>query len=99
MIGAGSGFGEAEGDVDGAVEIEEFEGDEALVMIHGEDGVEISEGGFAENGVRDGGTGEAGDLLAVEGFDGGSDDALFLVAEGPVLAGVGVEAGDGDVGI
>ena len=96
MVWAGARFGEAEGDVHGGVEVEQFERDEALVVIHGDDGVEMALCGVAENGIGDGGAGECGEASGVEAEDGGLDDGFFLGSKSAVFAGVRVESGDGD---
>ncbi len=97
VVGGGADDGEAEGDVDAAVEVEEFDGDEALVVVHGDDEVVVALDGFDEDGV--GGEGAVGvDAVLAGHEDGGLDDAFFLVAELAVFAGVGVEAADGDAG-
>lgn len=98
MVRAGAGFRQAEGDVHGVVEVQQLERDEPLVMVHCNDGVEVAAGGVAENRVGHGGAGEGGGPGIIEARDGGLDDAGFLVAEGSVFPGVGVEAGDGDAG-
>ena len=46
VVGGGAEEGEAEGGVDGAVEVGPFDDGEALVVVHGEDA-----GGFGELGV------------------------------------------------
>lgn len=96
MVRAGARFRQAEGDVHGVVEIEEFERDESLVVIHGDDGVEVTAGGVAEHGIGHGGAGEDRIGRGVQTFDGRLDEARFLIAEGSVFAGVGIEAGNGD---
>ena len=98
MVRAGAGFWQAEGDVHGVVEIEQFERDEPLIVIHGDDGIEVAAGGIAEDGVGHGGAGEDGGSGFVQTVDGGLDDADFLVAEGSVFTGVGVESCNSDAG-
>ncbi len=71
-------------------------------MVHGDDEVEAGAAvglgdGVAEDGV--GGEGTPGvDAVAGGDLDGGGDDAGFFVAEEAALAGVGVQAADGDAG-
>lgn len=65
MVRADAGLGQAEGDVDGGVEVEELERDEALIVIHGEDCVVVALGGIAENRIGHGGTSEGGEAGGV----------------------------------
>ena len=97
VVGAGAGEREAEGDVHAGVEGVELEGDETLVVIHAEDAVEVAFDGAEEDGVGREGAGEVGgEAAGDEGANGGGDEVGFFAAEVAVLAGVGVEAGDGD---
>jgi len=95
MVGAGADDGQADGNVDGGIEGEHFEGDESLVVVHGDDDVPFAVEGLVKEGV-----GREGALDVDAGFlgheDGGCDDALLFVAELAMLGGVGVEGGDGD---
>lgn len=96
VVRAGAGFWQAEGDVYGVVEIEQFERDEPLIVIHGDHCVELAACGIAEDGIGHAGAGEDGGSGFIEALDGGGDDADFFVAKGTVFPGVGVESGDGD---
>lgn len=96
VVRAGAGLGQAEGDIHGGVEVEQLERNEALVVIHGEHGIELALGGVTENGIRHGGSAEGRSSELVQMVNGRADDADFLVAERAVLPGVGIESGDGD---
>lgn len=95
VVDGGSDEGEAEGDVDGFVEFEEFDGDEPLVVIHSDDEVVFALECVDEDGVAGEGAVDIAALFACHG-DGGGDDAFFFAAEHAVFGGVGVEAADGD---
>ena len=72
------------------MEVEEFDGDEALIVVHGDDEVVVALDGFEEDGV--GGEGAGGVDAVLSGHnDGGFDDAFFFFAEEAVFGGVGVE--------
>ena len=60
MVWAGSWFRQAEGDVHGGVEVQKLQRDQALVVIHGQHGVELALRCVPENRVWHGGTGENG---------------------------------------
>ena len=98
MVGAGAVAGEAECDVDSVVEVKQLEGDEGLVVIGGQDGVEMAEGGIAVDAIRHAGAGEAGPGEGgAELLHSGGDDARLLISKGAVFTVVGVEPGHGDV--
>ncbi len=86
---------QADADVDAAIKGEQLHRDVALVVVHGDDDVELAAGGAQKDGV---GRLRIGDRPAARprGFDGGPDLRLFLHAEEPVFACVGVEPGDRD---
>ena len=81
-----------------ALKAEEFGGDLALVVVHGDYRVEVTPAGGDEEGVGGVGAGhvKAGGLGT---FDGRSDDFDFFGAEEAAFSGVGVQAGYGDAGI
>ena len=99
VVRAGAGFRQAQGDVYGVVEIEQFERDEALVVIHRDDGIEVAERRIPENRIGHSWTGEMRFAQVIQAADGGSDDPGFLIAESTVLAGVRIESCDGDPGL
>jgi hypothetical protein len=99
VIGAGARDGEAEGDVDGGVKIEEFQRNQTLIVIHRDDRVEIAQRRVAENRVGDSRTGKLGEAGLVQAVDGRLDNPHFFVTESSVFAGVGVKSGDGDSGL
>ena len=75
--------------------VDELHGNVALVVIHGHDEIELAAQGANEDGV---GRVRAGavDAERARFFNGGSDDVGILRAEEAVLAGVRIEAADGD---
>ena len=90
---------QAEGDVDAGFEAEDFDGGVALVVVHGDDDVEITAGGQIKKRVGgEGALDEPAFLLA--GLNGGLDfGGFFAAAEEAVLAGVGIDAADADAGV
>lgn len=95
MVGRGTDDGEACGEVDAVFHSKGFERGKALVVIHGEDGVEVFVGMVAEeavSGVRP----KAEDVLAFQLFESGDDDVFFFCAKQSVVACVWVEGEDGD---
>ncbi len=93
MVGAGADGGEADCDVDGCIAREELDGDEPLIVVHGDDQVIFAIQGGEENRVC--GKGAAG----VDGFllscaNRGGDDGIVFGAEESVFARVGIEAAD-----
>ena len=93
VVGAGAGKGKAEGDIHAGVEGQQFERDEALVVIHAEHAVELSAGGAMKNSI---GRVRAGDIaLGSELRDSRTDEAFFLVAEASSFTGVGIQSGHG----
>jgi len=58
VVRTGACFRQAEGDVNGVVEIQQLERDKPLVVIHGEHGIVVAKRGIPENGVWHGGAGE-----------------------------------------
>src|SRR5690606_28758072 len=69
--------------------------DLSLVMVHGQDGVEGAGPGAQEDGIGwEGSVG--GDAAGLGLLDGRGDDVDLLAAEVAAIAGVRVEAGDGD---
>ena len=98
MIDGGAYDGETEGDVDAEVEGERLEGDEALVVVGADVGIDL----FSERG-EEGGVGRerADDIDAFgTGFFQTRDEELDLFApEKAAFAGMGIEAGHGEFGL
>ena len=99
MVGAGSGEGESEGDVDSGVEIQDFERNKPLVVIHRQHRIEPALCGLAENGIGYGGASEFSSFCGIQPLNGRSDDSGFLVTERAIFSGVGVEAGHSNSGM
>ena len=96
MIDRGPYDWESEGDVDRFFKGESFNGDESLVVIHADVGIDIPASGFGESGVGWEGTGQLTTLCS-HLFDGWQDDFFFLtVSEQPVFPRVWIETTDGD---
>ena len=96
MIRAGADDWQAERDIYRVVEVEKFERDKALVVVHRQHRVVVAACGIAKDCVGDAWAFELGNAEGVERFDGGSNDPCFLVAELAVFTGVGVEACHGN---
>src|ERR1700690_4185286 len=83
--------------------MQELEGDEALVVVEGDDGVELAVRRLAEDRVGDQRAGARGvdargaDSRACD-LDGRTNQPLFLVPEAAGLARVWVESGDSHAG-
>ena len=95
VIDRGADDGDAERDVDGALEVDELHGDVALVVIHRDDKIKLTAKSAHKDGVRASAAG-AVDAATLRFVDGGSDDLGILVPEEVVFAGVGIQAADGD---
>jgi hypothetical protein len=91
VIRTGAHDRKPDGDVDRLVERQQFHRDQPLVVIHRHDGVELPIARREKNRVRRIRAGDVDSLLARH-HDRRRDDALFLVAELAVLAGVRVHA-------
>ena len=98
VVGGGAEEGEAEGGVDGAVEVGPFDDGEALVVVHGEDAGRFRGAWRLALGCRRGGGPSTAIPAARAAGDGGADDAVFFVAEEAAFAGVGVEGADANAG-
>src|ERR1035437_2446959 len=95
VIDGGADDRNAERDVHGFFEVDQFHRDVALIVVHGDDQVKGAANRLQENrvgSVRP----AAGNALGARGSDRWDDDSLFLVAEKAMLAGVRVQAADGD---
>ena len=77
------------------VEVYELHGNVALVVVHGDDEIEFAAQGADKDGV---GRMRAGTVDAQRArlLDGGGDDGGILRAEESMLAGMRIEAADGD---
>src|SRR6185312_7743741 len=89
--------GNTKGNIDGGFEVDKLHGNVALVVIHGDDQIELAPQASYEDGV--GGV-RAGDVDAQRAGFGHrrSDELGVLRAKDAVLAGVGVESADADAG-
>ena len=84
MVGRGTNDGEAKGCVDGFIEGKEFEGDETLIVVHGDNEIITAFDGGVKNGVAGEWTvGIDAKFLGV--LDCGGNDTRFFVAELAVL--------------
>ena len=96
MIDRGPYDWESEGEVDRFVERKGLDGDERLVVVHADVGIDIPASGFGESGVGGEGAGQI-TTLCPQLFDGWQDDFFFLtVSEQPVFPRVWIETTDGD---
>ena len=59
MVRTGARLRQTEGDIYRGVEIEQFQRDQSLIVVHRDDGVIEAKRGIAENGVGHGGAGES----------------------------------------
>ena len=96
MVGRGTDDRQAGREVDTAVEGQRLEGDQALVVIHGQHGVETALHVDAEESVGRVGP-EGQDFLFVCCLDGRGDGFDFLGAEGTAVTGVRIEAHHGNL--
>lgn len=97
VVGADAQPRQADGDVHGGVEIEEFQRNEGLVVVGGQHGVVEVFRRVPVDAVGHAGAGKARPASTLVEFENsGGDDAAFFVAEGAVFAVVRVEARDGD---
>ena len=77
MVDRGTDDGEPEGHVDRFVESEGFYGDEGLIVVHADIGVDFLTSGFREGGVGGQGPDQVATLPA-HLLDCGTDDAFLL---------------------
>lgn len=89
VIGRGANDGKADSGVHPVSKAGEFDRDETLIVIHGDDNIEFATAGTEENGV--GGVWTGG-IKMLGGTDGWDDDVVFFGAEGAGFAGVRVES-------
>ncbi len=95
VIDAGADDRNAERDVDRAFEIDQLHRNVTLVMILGDDQIVGAADGLQEHSIRRVRSG-ASDAARAGRLDCGQDAALVFIAEKAVLAGVRIEAADGD---
>ena len=96
MIDRGPYDWKSEGDVDSFVEGKGLDGDESLVVVHADIGIDFPSPGFGESGVGGEGTGQVATLVP-HLLDGWQDDFFFLtVSEKSIFTRVRVESADGD---
>src|SRR5215813_9908412 len=81
-----------ERDVDGSTEREQLDRNQPLVVITGDDDVELAARGADEHGVAGPRPGDV-DAASPCGFDRGTEDAFVFSADHAVLAGVRIEPG------
>lgn len=96
VIGRSANDRQAEGDVHAGGEGEHFEGDQSLIMIGADDGIEFFLGGVIEKGVGRIRAAD-GEMFFLESGNGGPENAFFFIAKKSVLAGVRIDTGDGDL--
>ena len=95
VIDGSANDGQAEGDIGAAFEVEEFERDMALVMVHADDGVEFAFEGLLKDGVgREWSV--SVEAVCASSEDGGGDFVGILGAEGIIFAGVRIKTSDSD---
>ena len=93
MVDAGADDRQAQGDIHRIVEMQQLQGNQPLVVVHADHRVagplnrEVEQGVRAVRSAR-------GDSLLLGRADRRRDQALFLVAEQALLAGVGIERQD-----
>ena len=98
MIDTGANDGQPQCDVDGVVKSQRLQRDQALIVIHADVDVGQLSHSRRERGVGRG-RADCRDPQSPGGVDGRLDDRLlFAMAEQAVLAGVGIEAANGDSG-
>src|SRR4051794_24260669 len=95
MIDGSTDDGEPQGDVHAVIEMEQFQGDQSLVVVHADNGVEVAFGGKMEQGVRGNRT-DGIDAGAYGIFHSRTDDPDFLVAEKAGFAAVRIQGEDGE---
>ena len=93
VVDGGADDGEAERDVYGVGEGDQFDGYVSLVVVHGDDAVEFVVEGAVEQGVTGEGTGYF-PILGVGPLYGWFEGDGVFFSEEAVLAGVRVEAGE-----
>lgn len=90
VIGRGADERQAQGDIDALVELQRFQRDQGLVVIHAQGRIIARACPRREQRVaRDGA--ESGDPLGLQGGDGRGDDAGFLIPELAAFARVRVK--------
>ena len=86
---------QTERDVHGLAERDELHRNQPLIVIAGDDDVELAADGAHENRVARKGARDV-DAVRAAGGNRGPDDAILFLAEQPVLARVRIEPGHGD---
>ncbi len=95
MIGRSAHDRQAQRDVHPLVEIERLQRDQRLIVIHAQRRIVALALARGEQGVGGMGAGDV-DALGAQHGDCGGDDPRFLVADPALLAGMGIERGDGE---
>src|SRR5581483_1628165 len=96
VINRGANEWQPDGDVDGLAEGETLDGDQSLVVIAGDDDVELAARRAQENGVAGEGAADVDVIIQPAGFDGRDHLRGLLKSEQPALAAVRVERRDCD---
>ena len=95
VIGRGAHERKAERDIDGVIESKRLDRDQRLVVIHAQGGIVGRARPFVEQRIGRQRT-PGIDAVGNEPRNGRGNDGAVLLAERAVLAGVGVEPGDGE---
>ena len=95
VVGRGADEGQAQADIDAAVEVQRLHRDQRLVVIHAEDRV-IGGARLGMEGRIGGERAQHAEALLLQGCECRADDVDFLAAHGAVLARMGIEAGEGE---
>ena len=99
MVGADTQARKADGDIDGVVEIKQFERNERLGMVGGYHSVIQSLRGIAVHAVRYAGAGKSGIAALLAKLVYSRDNkGGFLIAEGAVFTVMRIKAGNGYAG-
>jgi hypothetical protein len=95
VIRTGANDGQADGEVDRLIEGQQFDRDQALVVVHGDHQVVLLCRGLSEDGVC-GKWATYIHAMLLGHIDGGLNDALLFIAKSSIFRGVGVQAAHGD---
>ena len=91
VVWAGSNHGKPRSEVHASPKAQGFEWSQTLVVVHGQDPIEVLERARAEETI--GGEGSVGlDAAGLRLLNGGGNDALLFVAHHAVVAGVGIQS-------
>ena len=94
MIHRGADNGQAQGDVDAICKVEQFKGNESLIVVHGNHRVKFTLGSLVKNRIRWPGTAQFGLRQSTSGcLQGRLDNARLFVAKKALFATMRVEPG------